>query len=222
VRISVVVPTLNRVDDLRRCLAALARQTRPADRIVVVVHDSDAATQEALAAWRDRGSEVSATTVRARGLPAALNAGLDAVAGDVICFTDDDAEPWPDWLARIEAHYRDPSVGAVSTAKRVRVSRKPMFLYSDGFRNFGSNSQRALSPNRALQLFLRCSGTPPITTKSSYGAPSPPCAAARSRSRRGCRGSPPASPRVDPSRVGRSYTAPPDCLCRRISDLARA
>ena len=49
-RISVVVPTLNRVEDLRRCLAALARQTRPADRIVVVVHDSDAATQEALAA----------------------------------------------------------------------------------------------------------------------------------------------------------------------------
>ncbi len=66
-----VVPTLNRVEDLRRCLAALARQTRPADRIVVIVHDSDAATQAALAAWRDRGSEVSATTVRARGLPAA-------------------------------------------------------------------------------------------------------------------------------------------------------
>ena len=113
VRISVVVPTLNRVEDLRRCLAALARQTRPADRIVVVVHDGDPTTQEALAAWLDRGPEVSATTVRARGLPAALNAGLDAVAGDVICFTDDDAEPWPDWLARIEAHYRDPSVGAV-------------------------------------------------------------------------------------------------------------
>ena len=108
-----VVPTLNRVEDLRRCLTALARQTRPADRIVVVVHDSDAATQQALAAWRDRGSEVRATTVRARGLPAALNAGLDAAAGDVICFTDDDAEPWPDWLARIEAHYRDPFVGAV-------------------------------------------------------------------------------------------------------------
>ena len=112
-RISVVVPTLNRVEDLRRCLAALDRQTRQADRIVVVVHDGDAATQEALAAWRHRRPEVSATTVRARGLPAALNAGLDAAAGDVICFTDDDAEPWPDWLARIEAHYGDPSVGAV-------------------------------------------------------------------------------------------------------------
>ena len=113
VRISVIVPTLNRVEDLRRCLAALARQTRPADQIVVVVHDSDAATQEALAAWREHGPEVNATTARARGLPAALNAGLDTVDGDVICFTDDDAEPWPDWLARIEAHYRDPSVGAV-------------------------------------------------------------------------------------------------------------
>jgi len=113
VKISVVVPTLNRVEDLRRCLAGLACQSRPADQIVVVVHESDVATQEALAAWRDRVPEVTVRTAHARGLPAALNAGLDAAAGDLICFTDDDAEPWPDWLARIEAQYRDSSVGAV-------------------------------------------------------------------------------------------------------------
>lgn len=112
-RVSVVVPTLNRVEELRRCLAALGRQTRPADEIVVVVHDGDQATQEALTAWRGHGPDVSVTQVGARGLPFALNAGLAAAAGDVVCFTDDDAEPWPDWLARIEAHYGEPSVGAV-------------------------------------------------------------------------------------------------------------
>ena len=54
-KITVVVPTLNRVEDLRRCLAAVVRQTRAADRIVVVVHEHDAATQKALAAWRESG-----------------------------------------------------------------------------------------------------------------------------------------------------------------------
>ena len=112
-KISVLVPTLNRVDDLRRCLAALAGQTRPADQIVVVVHEGDSATRGALTAWPAGGPAVEVTTVRDRGLPAALNVGLGAVAGDLICFTDDDAEPWPDWLARIEAHYGDPSAGAV-------------------------------------------------------------------------------------------------------------
>lgn len=107
-----VVPTLNRVADLRRCLAALARQTRAADQVVVVVHDSDTATRQTLTNWREAGQWVLAT-VRSRGLPAALNAGLEAADGDVICFTDDDAEPWPDWLERIEVHYHDPSVGAV-------------------------------------------------------------------------------------------------------------
>jgi len=121
VKISVVVPTLNRVEDLRRCLAGLACQSRPADQIVVVVHESDVATQEALAAWRDRVPEVTVRTAHARGLPAALNAGLDAAAGDLICFTDDDAEPWPDWLARIEAQYRDSSVGAVHPPDAVEV-----------------------------------------------------------------------------------------------------
>jgi glycosyltransferase involved in cell wall biosynthesis len=113
VRISVVVPTLRRVVDLRRCLAALAAQTRPADQIVVVVHESDAATREALEGWAAENLPVVSAGVRAPGLPAALNAGLAAADGDVLCFTDDDAEPWPDWVARIEAHYGDPAVGAV-------------------------------------------------------------------------------------------------------------
>src|SRR5262245_32186923 len=117
-KISVIVPTLQRVDDLRRCLAALGRQTRPADRILVIVHDSDRLTKDALGSWTAPGSEVTAVPVHARGLPAALNAGLDAVDADVVCFTDDDAEPWPDWLARIEAHYRDSSVGAVGGRDR--------------------------------------------------------------------------------------------------------
>jgi glycosyltransferase involved in cell wall biosynthesis len=112
VRISVVVPTFHRVADLRRCLAALVRQTRPPDQTVVVVHESDAVTKVALERWREPSRPVTAL-VRVRGLPAALNAGLGAADGDVICFTDDDAEPWPDWLARIEASYLDPRIGGV-------------------------------------------------------------------------------------------------------------
>jgi GT2 family glycosyltransferase len=38
---------------------------------------------------------------------------MRAARGDVLCFMDDDAEARPDWLERLEAHYRDPAVGAV-------------------------------------------------------------------------------------------------------------
>jgi glycosyltransferase involved in cell wall biosynthesis len=48
------------------------------------------------------------------GFVAALNAGLAASTGDVVCFTDDDAEPHPDWLERIAATFaQDSAIAAV-------------------------------------------------------------------------------------------------------------
>jgi GT2 family glycosyltransferase len=42
-----------------------------------------------------------------------MNTGLAAMVGDVLCFTDDDAEPLPDWLERIGRWYEDPSIVGV-------------------------------------------------------------------------------------------------------------
>lgn len=48
------------------------------------------------------------------GFVAGLNAGLDASTGEVVCFTDDDAEPPPDWVSRIVAGFEaDPDIGAL-------------------------------------------------------------------------------------------------------------
>jgi glycosyltransferase involved in cell wall biosynthesis len=53
-------------------------------------------------------------TVAQPGVIAAMNLGLDRSIGDVIAITDDDAEPHPDWLEKIKAHFlSDQSVGAV-------------------------------------------------------------------------------------------------------------
>ena len=42
-----------------------------------------------------------------------MNRGLDSAPGDLLVFTDDDAEPQLDWLERIEASFADASIGAV-------------------------------------------------------------------------------------------------------------
>jgi GT2 family glycosyltransferase len=48
----------------------------------------------------------------AQGVVVALQAGLDASSGDLIAFTDDDAEPRSDWVARLLATVAaDPRVG---------------------------------------------------------------------------------------------------------------
>ena len=117
--ITVVVPTRDRPEALARCLAALERQTAPALEIVVV----------------DDGRGAVAPGVRivragAGGPAAARNAGARAARGDVICFTDDDCTPAPDWAQQLAelcagggaaagATIADPAAGPAAAASQL-------------------------------------------------------------------------------------------------------
>lgn len=101
---------------MRRCLDALLDQTRRPDQIVVVVRDTDGETRDTAASYPRRtahGIAIDSAVVNRPGMLSALNAGLPLMTGDVLCFTDDDAEPFPDWLERIERWYDDPTVVGV-------------------------------------------------------------------------------------------------------------
>ena len=90
--ISVVVPTCDRPAALGRCLAALARQRTPQPLEVVVVNDGRADVEAA-------GARVIGAA--GAGPAAARNLGAQAARGSVVCFTDDDCAPGPDWAARL-------------------------------------------------------------------------------------------------------------------------
>ncbi len=112
--ISVIIPTMNRSEDLRRCLGALMAQDRPADEVIVIIGPGDTAAMGVF-------EEVSAGMRGWRSIPAArpsvveaLNLGLAEARGDIIVMTDDDAEAPPVWLQRIEQWFlRDEKIGAV-------------------------------------------------------------------------------------------------------------
>ncbi|MGH7746161.1 MAG: glycosyltransferase family 2 protein, partial [Candidatus Dormibacteria bacterium] len=58
--------------------------------------------------------------VAAPGVIAALNAGFARTSGEIIAVTDDDARPRPDWVLRLEAHFRaDAAVGGVGGRDRI-------------------------------------------------------------------------------------------------------
>jgi cellulose synthase/poly-beta-1,6-N-acetylglucosamine synthase-like glycosyltransferase len=108
--IDVVVPSYARPILLERCLVALAAQTVAPRSVVVVARPDDAATW---AATRAAAGVARAVSVEAPGVVAALRAGVAATTGDAVAFTDDDAEPEPEWLARIAHHLARPGVGGV-------------------------------------------------------------------------------------------------------------
>lgn len=105
-KLSVLIPTYRRGDDLTRCLLALRRQIRPVDEVVVVHRPEDEITKAILAnELAKRGLPLKPAVVRVAGQVAALNVGMAVAQGDIICITDDDAAPHVDWLRRIEDHF---------------------------------------------------------------------------------------------------------------------
>ena len=126
-KITVLIPTYRRPQDLLRCLQALTQQDRQPDEVMVVVRDTDLETQEALDALQKSltASSRQQTLTKQACMPtvamvtipgqvAALNAGLGRANGDIIAITDDDAVPHAHWLARIEQHFlNNPKVGGV-------------------------------------------------------------------------------------------------------------
>jgi len=106
-KVSVVVPTVDRVSLLDRCLDGLAAQDGVGHE-VIVVHDGEPAIVELLDRRAARGDlPLRAVRVEARAAAAKRNAGWRAAAGDVIAFTDDDCAPAPGWLAAGAAAFAD-------------------------------------------------------------------------------------------------------------------
>lgn len=117
--VSVLIPTWRRPDSLARGLEALRRQRRLPDELILVVREDDAETRGLLDGI-ELPFPLEVVTPAANGVVAALNSGFDRAGGEVIAITDDDTEPLPDWLARIEEHFAaDPKLGALGGRDRV-------------------------------------------------------------------------------------------------------
>jgi GT2 family glycosyltransferase len=93
-RVSVIVATHNGARSLDWCLSGLDRLRYP-DYEVLLVDDGSSDSTPAIAA-RHRVRYLR--QAQNGGLSRARNAGIAAATGSIIAFTDDDAQPDPDWL----------------------------------------------------------------------------------------------------------------------------
>ena len=108
-RVTVIVPTYRRPNDLKRCLEGLNKQLLAPSEILIIVRVSDTETCDFLDGVGEQTPQIKIIEVAEPGQVAALNAGLEATTGEIIAITDDDTIPRADWIARIEAHFRADS-----------------------------------------------------------------------------------------------------------------
>jgi len=108
---SVIVPTYNRAQSLRRCLAALNEQSYPhSDWEVVVVDDGSSDDTTHVLRTTSLRVPLNWATQRNAGPAAARNLGIHMARGRVILFIGDDIMPTRDWLSvHASAHEEYPA-----------------------------------------------------------------------------------------------------------------
>lgn len=109
--LSIIIPTYQRTDLLRRCLVAV-QQHRPTTSEVIVVddHSPTAAVQRLAAEFGVRHERLAVRS----GFARAANQGIRCSRGDIVELLNDDTEVQPGWAEPALAWFADETVGAVA------------------------------------------------------------------------------------------------------------
>lgn len=111
--ISVVIPSYNRIDRLKICLASIEHMDYPAEYLEVIVVD-DGSTDTSYGTLEDIRKQFTYNLRILRqpnGGPArARNSGIRNARGEFIAFTDDDCEVDKKWLKEIICEFKSEAI----------------------------------------------------------------------------------------------------------------
>lgn len=109
-RISVIVPTRNRKDDLRKAIDSITTQLRRPDQLIVVDQSMDRICEEDLSKIRkilQKGCELEYIhNTSISGLVEAKHVGVFSAFGDIVCFLEDDIVLECEYFSEIESYFR--------------------------------------------------------------------------------------------------------------------
>ena len=122
--VGVVVPCRNERRHIEPLLDALAAQSRPADRIVVVDDGSTDGTREAADRWvaAHPGAAVAVVPGASRGVAAAVNTGITGLDADIVVRLDGHSLPSARYLELAERWCGEETVGVVGGPWRIQSS----------------------------------------------------------------------------------------------------
>ena len=118
-RLSIVIPTYNRPDLLRACLASVCRFAPKQTEIVVV---DDASPVHVASVVAEFSGVRHLRLAKRRGFCAAANAGIAATTAPIVELLNDDTEVAAGWADAALGNFDDPNVAAVA----------PLVLRPDG------------------------------------------------------------------------------------------
>lgn len=110
--LTIVIPSHNRADLLRRCLTSVQKYA-PADTEILVVDDASPERAVSRTAGAFAGVRVLRFE-RRRGFCAAVNVGIQTAQHPIVELLNDDTEVSKGWAETAVAHFTDPRIAAVA------------------------------------------------------------------------------------------------------------
>ncbi|MFF4596320.1 glycosyltransferase [Amycolatopsis sp. NPDC001319] len=141
-RVSVVVPTADRADAVRRCVKSLLATGYPDLELLLVDNRPQAAEAAALAELASEDSRTRYLAEPEPGVSRARNTGLAAASGQLVAFVDDDIEVDRWWLANLVAELADEAVDCATSLVLPSSLDTPAQRTFEQLKGFGQGVRR--------------------------------------------------------------------------------
>jgi glycosyltransferase involved in cell wall biosynthesis len=122
-KISVILPTFNRAQSLRRAIASVLTQGYRNFELIIIDDGSTDATAQVIAEFNSEGVRTIAGSTN-RGANWARNQGVAQARGEIVCFLDSDDEYRPEKLAYVADYFeRRPDIDLLLDSHVLHLSR---------------------------------------------------------------------------------------------------
>lgn len=132
--VSIIIPTFNRYNFLKKCFESLARQTCNKENFeIIIVDDGGIDKLEALIDNLAPYHLVKYLKQDSKGPAAARNLGIKNAKGEIIGFIDDDAVAQENWISNAIDLFKDSQIAAVEG--KVVIDRAKITPFSHNIEN---------------------------------------------------------------------------------------
>jgi GT2 family glycosyltransferase len=127
-KLSVVIPTYNRLESLKNTLRGLSAQNYPNFEVIIIDDGSTDGTSEFMSALSS-SMPLKVISQRNGGPSKARNRGVEEALGEIIVFIDDDTEPEFDFLSKhAELHREMNSLAVIGPMVCDKSRKEPVWI----------------------------------------------------------------------------------------------
>jgi len=126
-KVSVVIPTYNRVEDLKKCLDSLREQSLKKGEFEIIIVDdgsTDGTAEFGRSLFEKNSEHIHYCYQKNKGPASARNLGVRHAKGEIIAFLDDDCRAKKVWLEELKAFGLMDSSKVIKMKKKYTASKK--------------------------------------------------------------------------------------------------